>query len=158
MAVSEALVRVDELAQKLFDVITQFCLTIPRNRRRTGDLKEVEFLTLSILRNHDTLIVGDIQRMLGVLPAQMSRIIRSLETREQPFIACRINPQDKRKIDVALTTAGQLAFQDYQTSRVASMAAFLAKMSEDDLENLNILLAKMHDQLMQTDSGVSISL
>lgn len=158
MAVSEELVRVDELAQKLFDVITQFCLTIPRNRRRTGDLKEVEFLTLSILRNHDTLIVGDIQRMLGVLPAQMSRIIRSLETREQPFIACRINPQDKRKIDVALTTAGRMAFQEYQTSRVASMAVFLGKMSEDDLENLNILLAKMHDQLQQTDSGASVSL
>src|SRR5205085_10655728 len=97
MAVSEAL-RVDELAQKLFDVITQFCLTIPRHRRRSGDLKDVEFLTLSILSHRDMLIVGDIQRMLGVLPAQMSRIIRSLETREQPLISCRINPQDKRKI------------------------------------------------------------
>jgi DNA-binding MarR family transcriptional regulator len=152
MAVSEALIRVDELAQKLFDVITQFCLTIPRHRRRTGDLKEVEFLTLSILRNQETLIVGDIQRMLGVLPAQMSRIIRSLETREQPLIACRINPQDKRKIDVALTTAGRIAFQEYQTSRISSIALLLAKMSEDDLENLNLLLAKMHDQLIQNGS------
>jgi DNA-binding MarR family transcriptional regulator len=147
MAVSEVMIRVDELAQKLFDVITQFCLTIPRHRRRSGDLKEVEFLTLSILCHHDTLIVGDIQRMLGVLPAQMSRIIRSLETREQAFIACRINPQDKRKIDVALTEAGRLACQEYQTTRIASIAQFLSKMSEDDLENLHSLLAKMHDQL-----------
>ena len=151
MAVSEAL-RIDELAQKLFDVITQFCLTIPRHRRRTGDLKEVEFLTLSILRNRDTLIVGDIQRMLGVLPAQMSRIIRSLETREQPLISCRINPQDKRKIDVVLTPAGSIAFNEYQTARISSIAMVLARMSEDDLDNLNMLLAKIHDQLAQNAS------
>jgi DNA-binding MarR family transcriptional regulator len=147
MAVSETMIRVDELAQKLFDVVTQFCLTIPRHRRRSGDLKEVEFLTLSILCHHDMLIVGEIQRMLGVLPAQMSRIIRSLETREQPLIACRINPQDKRKIDVALTEPGRQACQEYQTSRIASITQFLSKMSEDDLENLNILLGKMHEQL-----------
>jgi DNA-binding MarR family transcriptional regulator len=150
MAVSDTMIRVDELAQKLFDVITQFCLTIPRHRRRTGDLKDVEFLTLSILSHHDMLIVGDIQRMLGVLPAQMSRIIRSLETREQPLISCRINPQDKRKIDVNLTEAGRTACQDYQISRIASIAQFLSKMSEDDLENLNSLLSKMQEQMEPT--------
>jgi len=85
----------EELAQALFDTLTQFCLSVPRARRRAGDLKELEFLTLSILHHHDTLIVGDIQRQLGVLPAQMSRIIRALETRERPLIACRINPQDR---------------------------------------------------------------
>lgn len=147
MAVSETMIRVDELAQKLFDVITQFCLTIPRHRRRTGDLKEVEFLTLSILSHHEMLIVGDIQRMLGVLPAQMSRIIRALETRQQPLIGCRINSQDKRKIDVALTDAGRAAAQEYQTSRVASITQLLGKLSEDDLENLNTLLTKMQDQM-----------
>src|SRR5260370_24421383 len=40
MAVSETMIRVDELAKKLFDVITQFSLTIPRHRRRCDDLKE----------------------------------------------------------------------------------------------------------------------
>jgi DNA-binding MarR family transcriptional regulator len=147
MAVTESLVRVDELAQKLFDVTTQFCLTIPRHRRRSGDLKEVEFLTLSILRQHETLIVGDIQRMLGVLPAQMSRIIRSLEMREQPLISCRINPNDKRKIDVVLTASGQMAYNDYQTSRLASITHFLSKLSDDDLDNLGTLLARMQELL-----------
>jgi len=152
MAVTETMIRVDELAQKLFDVITQFCLTIPRHRRRSGDLKEVEFLTLSILCHHDMLIVGEIQRMLGVLPAQMSRIIRALETRDQPLIACRINSQDKRKIDVALTEAGRAACMEYQTSRIASITQFLSKMSEDDLENLHTLLMKMQD-LMEPAVG-----
>src|SRR5262249_33806171 len=93
------------------------------------------------------LIVGDIQRLLGVLPAQMSRIIRALETRDEPLIACRINPQDKRKIDVALTAAGRSAFYEYQVARVATIATFLTKLSEDDLDTLNTLLSKMQDQL-----------
>jgi DNA-binding MarR family transcriptional regulator len=147
MVASGTGMRVEELAQNLFDLITQFCLAVPRGRRRSGDLKEVEFLTLSILRQRDTLIVGDIQRMLGVLPAQMSRIIRALEDRDQPLIACRINPQDKRKIDVALTPAGQAAFQDYQTSRIRSIAAILTKLSEEDIDDLNRLMEKMHEQI-----------
>jgi DNA-binding MarR family transcriptional regulator len=147
MVASGTGIRVEELAQNLFDLITQFCLIVPRGRRRAGDLKEVEFLTLSILRHHDTLIVGDIQRLLGVLPAQMSRIIRGLEDRTQPLIACRINPQDKRKIDVALTPAGSAAFQEYQTARIRSIATILGKLSEDDLDDIHRLMEKMNEQI-----------
>jgi DNA-binding MarR family transcriptional regulator len=139
--------RLEELAQNLFDVVTQFCLAVPRGRRRAGDLKEVEFLTLSILHHHDTLIVGEIQRMLGVLPAQMSRIIRALETRDHPLIACRINPQDKRKIDVALTPAGVVAFQDYQTVRVRTISGLLHNLTDEDREDLQRLLEKLQDSL-----------
>src|SRR5215467_4425183 len=139
--------RVPELAQNLFDLITHFCLVSPRGRRRSGDLKDVEFLTLSLLHSYETLIVGDIQRQLGVLPAQMSRIIRTLETRERPLIACRINPHDKRKIDVALTPAGAAAFQEYQTARVRTVAGLLGKLSDEDLDDLNRLLEKLHDLL-----------
>ena len=152
MVASGSGLRLEELAQNLFDVVTQFCLAVPRGRRRAGDLKEVEFLTLSILHHHDTLIVGDIQRMLGVLPAQMSRIIRSLETRDQPLIGCRINPQDKRKIDVVLTPAGESAHHDYQTSRVSSISAFLARLPDEDLDQLNQLLHKMQDLISQNGS------
>ena len=137
--------RHQDLAQNLFDLITHFCLVSPRGRRRSGDLKEVEFLTLSLLHHHDTLIVGDIQRQLGVLPAQMSRIIRSLETRERPLIACRINPNDKRKIDVALTPEGMLAFQDHQSGRIGSISNLLGKLPEDDLDDLQRLLGKLHE-------------
>lgn len=137
--------RVHELAQRLFDLITHFCMVSPRGRRRNGDLKEVEFLTLSLLQHHRSLIVGDIQRQLGVLPAQMSRIIRSLETREHPLIACRINPHDKRKIDVALTPEGISAFQDYQSNRIGSICNLLGKLADEDREDLQRLLAKLNE-------------
>jgi DNA-binding MarR family transcriptional regulator len=145
MVASGTEIRLEGLAQNLIDVVTQFCLALPRNRRRSGDLKEIEFLTLSILHRHDTLIVGEIQRLLGVLPAQMSRIIRALEMRDRPLIACRINPRDKRKIDVALTPEGTAAFQDYQTARVHSIASLLGRLPEEDLEDLQRLTVKVNE-------------
>jgi DNA-binding MarR family transcriptional regulator len=147
MVASTVGVRLDEVAQNLFAVITQFCLATPRARRRSGDLKEVEFLTLALLQHNESMIVGDIQRLLGVLPAQMSRIIRSLEARERSLITCRINPQDKRKIDVCLTAAGEKALLDYQGARIRGIAEMLTRLSEEDLEELSRLLEKLHATL-----------
>src|SRR5438552_11441713 len=90
MVASGTGVRLEETARDLFEVVTQLGLTTLRGRRRASDLKEVEFLALAILHGRGTMIVGDIQRLLGVLPAQMSRIIRSLENRERPMIAGQI--------------------------------------------------------------------
>lgn len=149
MVASETGIRHELIAQELFEVMTQFCLATSRGRRRMGDLKEVEFLTLAILHQHGTMIVGDIQRLLGVLPAQMSRIIRSLEDRERPLINCQINPHDKRKIDVCMTPAGEKALQDYQTQRIRGIAEVLRNLPEDDQEDLNRLLAKLHDVLVR---------
>lgn len=136
-----------DLARHVFDLIAHFCLVTSRHRRRHGDLKEIEFLTLSLLQQNGTMIVGEIQRQLGVLPAQMSRIIRSLESRDRPFIACRINPHDKRKIDVGLTPAGVSALAEYQSSRIASIAKLVGRLSEEDLDELHRLLDRLHDLL-----------
>jgi DNA-binding MarR family transcriptional regulator len=143
MVVSSSGLRLEELAQNLFDLVTRFSLLVPRGRRRSGELKEVEFLTLSLLHHHEPRIVGDIQRQLGVLPAQMSRIIRALEARDRPLIICRINPQDKRKIDVTLTPEGLLAFQDHQNSRVRAILGLLARLSDEELEAMQRLVDKL---------------
>jgi DNA-binding MarR family transcriptional regulator len=139
--------RIEEIAHDLFEVFTQLCLGALRGLRRVGDLKEVEYLTLSILQDHGTMIVGDIQRQLGVLPAQMSRVIRSLETRERPLISCRINPNDKRKIDVCMTTAGEKALLDYQAVRVGRIGELLRNLSEEDQEELSRMLDKLQNLL-----------
>ena len=139
--------RVEDIAHELFQVVTQICLSTLRGRRRAGDLKEVEFLTLSLLQEHGILIVGDIQRVLGVLPAQMSRVIRALENRERPLIQCRINPRDKRKIDVELTTPGEKALLDYQGKRVGRIVAQLSNLSDDDQDDLIRALNKLHGLL-----------
>ena len=143
MVATETIVPADQVAQGIFSLATQFCLDLPRARRRLGDLKETEFLTLVILQGQGSMIVGDIQRILGVLPAQMSRVIRSLEEREQPFISCQINPRDKRKIDVCLTIEGERALQEHQTLYVGAINKLLNRLSEDDLKCLTNVLGKM---------------
>ena len=149
MVASTAGVRLDEVAQCLFGLITQFCLATPRARRRSGDLKEVEYLTLALLQQNQSMIVGEIQRLLGVLPAQMSRIIRSLEDRERALIACRINPQDKRKIDVCLTPAGDKALQDYRTPRIRGTRCMLVRRVD-----AHAALAPRHAQQTAVVHGV----
>ena len=97
--------------------------------------------------------MGDIQRLLGVLPAQMSRIIRALENRPGPLITCRINPQDKRKIDVCLTEYGAKAFQEYQKVRVHRIVELLHDLPEEDQEELTGLLDKVRGLLERGASG-----
>jgi DNA-binding MarR family transcriptional regulator len=147
MVATRAEARIDEIAQDLFGVVTHLCLAAPRSRRRPDDLKEVEFLTLALLHDRGTMIVGDIQRLLGVLPAQMSRIIRALENRPVPFISCRINPRDKRKIDVCLTECGAKALLGYQAVRVHRIAELLHDLPDEDQEDLVQLLEKVQAQL-----------
>ncbi|MFQ3592190.1 MAG: MarR family transcriptional regulator [Gemmataceae bacterium] len=148
--------RLEELAQHLFDVMTRFCLAVPRNRRRTGELKEIEFLTLSLLHQHESLIVGEIQRQLGILPAQMSRIIRALETREKPLISCRINSTDKRKIDVILTHEGLEAFKEYQMLRVQTISSILERLDRDDREQLNRLVKRLREVMREPLVAVNL--
>jgi DNA-binding MarR family transcriptional regulator len=139
--------RIDDIAQELFQVVTQICLSTLRGRRRAGDLKEVEFLTLSLLQGNGVMIVGDIQRILGILPAQMSRVIRSLENRERALIQCRINSRDKRKIDVELTPHGEKALLEYQAKRVGRIVAQLSNLTDEDQDDLIRALNKLHGLL-----------
>jgi DNA-binding MarR family transcriptional regulator len=143
MVASSSGLKVQELAQNLFDVVTRFCQVAPRGRRCDGELKEIEFLTLSLLHRQEPLIVGDIQRQLGILPAQMSRIIRALENRDRPFITCRINPRDKRKVDVELTPEGLAAFQQHQLARIRTLVHLLGRLDPDEVEDLTHLIDKL---------------
>jgi DNA-binding MarR family transcriptional regulator len=145
--------RLEGIAQDLSEVVTRLCLTAPRGRRRPDDLKDIEFLTLSLLQNRGTMIVGDIQRLLGVLPAQMSRIIRSLENRRGPLISCRINPQDKRKIDVCMTDAGEKMLADYQAVRVHRIADLLRDLPDEDQDSLVRLLDKVRTLLDRSSAS-----
>ena len=139
--------RLEDVAQELFQLVTQICLSTLRGRRRGGELKEVEFLTLSLLQTNNTMIVGEIQKLLGILPAQMSRVIRSLENRDRALIQCRINPRDKRKIDVCLTPYGEKLLLEYQSRRVDRIVERLHDLGDDDQEELIRALTKLHGLL-----------
>lgn len=147
MLVGTPVLRTEDVARGLFALSTHLNLALVPGRRRSGDLKEFEFLTLAILRERGTLVVGEIQKLLGVLPAQMSRIIRALEHRKPPLIACGINSKDKRKINVTLTPAGELCLHDHQASKVNRLALMLRDLQEEDRDAMIRFLDRIANML-----------
>ena len=105
-----------------------------RQRSEVTDLSESQFLTLdTLVRAPSILTVGEIQRTIGVLPAQMSRIIRSLESNfDKPLIKCELNPHDKRKIDVTLTTEGRKTYEEFRDARLSKTVQILTGLPERD--------------------------
>jgi len=141
----------EALAEEIFDLTTLSWRT--RRRAKEGpDLSESEFLALDLLAKHEPRTVGEIQKQIGVLPAQMSRVIRALESKSgRPFIACSINPVDKRRIDVCLTDAGRKVHAAYRSARLAQTVGMLATLREKDrtefMRILRVLREKLSNQL-----------
>src|SRR3954469_4122722 len=103
-------------------------------QRHEAELSESQFLTLDTLENAPGAIsVGEIQRSISVLPAQMSRIIRSLESGfDKPLIRCELNQTDKRKIDVVITSEGKKLYGEFRVSRLAKTIDILQHLPDED--------------------------
>ncbi len=124
----------NQLADEVFELTTVVAALRSRTRKPDSEeLSETEFLTLDLLDKHGTMNVGEIQREIGILPAQMSRLIRTLESKSLgPMVECRINDKDRRKIDVCLTEHGRGEHIAYRTARRATTIEFLKHLAPDD--------------------------
>ena len=137
----------EAMADEIFD-LTKIA-SAARARARTGapeELSEAEFLTLDLLAQRETLTVGDIQKRVGVLPAQMSRIIRSLEAKGgDGFVRCGINPDDRRKINVNISTKGRAAHQSYRAARRRFTVEILRNLAPADRKQFMRILGQIRD-------------
>ncbi len=134
------------LALQIFDLLKRTWIQSQREKFKGGyDLSESEFLTLDALEGRDeSLTVGELRRYVGVLPAQMSRIIKALEQRyDEKLVVCSINPDDKRRIDVALTPKGRRAVKAYRDAKVRSTFEAIRSLSDRDLAAFEKLLDKI---------------
>lgn len=131
----------DQMAGEIFELYRYIALA--RSRQPTGpeDLSETEFLALDMLMKQDLQTIGEIQKSIGIVPAQMSRIVRSLETQGgKGYVECKINPSDRRRIDLAITKAGKEAYNKFRDNRLRSMYQVLNVIPPDDrLEFMRIL-------------------
>jgi DNA-binding MarR family transcriptional regulator len=124
-----------EMAEEIFtlSIMASRKRLVSRGQGDSAELSETQFLTLDTLVRQNTLTVGELQRSIGVLPAQMSRIIRSLESSfDKPLIRCELNQSDKRKIDVAVTPAGRKVFEEFRNIRLGSTVHILASLPPQD--------------------------
>lgn len=122
-----------EMAEEIFALTVLSWRARIASKHGTTELSESQFLTLDLLHHQSPQTVGELQRAIGVLPAQMSRIIRSLETGfDKPLIRCELNQQDKRKIDVTLTAAGRKSYEEFRGTRLAKAQEILSQLPETD--------------------------
>lgn len=139
----------EALAEEIFELTTLSWRARTSQRDKSGvDLSESEFLSLDLLAKSEPRTVGEIQRGIGILPAQMSRVIRTLENKfARPLIQCAINPGDKRRIDVRLTEAGRRAHQAFRSSRLSAAVAILGELREKDRTEFMRLLRLIRGSL-----------
>ncbi len=137
-------------AEEIFELTKMSWIARDRMHREKGqiDLTESEFLTLDWLVKSQpkTLTVGDIQKRIGKLPAQMSRIIRSLETKSgKPLIRCQINPRDRRRVDVTLTETGRRAHELFRQAMLASTVDMVSHLPASDRTDLMRILRSIRE-------------
>jgi DNA-binding MarR family transcriptional regulator len=137
------------LAEEMFSISTA-AWQMRQRQKSVGhsDLSETEFLTLNLLVRNGTMTVGQLQRQIGVLPAQMSRIIRALEGNfERPMIQGAINPADKRKVNVSLTEFGRAAHREFRDARVAQSIQLLSHVPQRDIDDFMRVLRVLRQHM-----------
>jgi len=136
---------IQQLAPQIFELTRRTWFQSQREKFEGGyDLSESEFLALDALEHRPSLSVGELRRHVGVLPAQMSRVLKALEQRyDEKLVLCSINPKDKRKIDVSITPKGRRAVHAYRKAKIAASIRSLDSLSNRDLANLSAILHKI---------------
>jgi DNA-binding MarR family transcriptional regulator len=131
----------DAMADEIFELYRVIAALRSQQNRGQEDLSETEFLTLDILAKDGPMTIGEAQRRIGVVPAQMSRVVRALEeSGGKGYIECRINPEDRRRVDISLSKTGRDAHARFRTARLGSMYAVLEALPPDDrLEFMRML-------------------
>lgn len=141
--------QLEQLADEIFD-LSKLTSQARAQSRTNGveTLTETENLTLDLLRKQEVMSVGEIQKSIGVLPAQMSRVIRGLEDKSgTAYITCSINPDDRRKIDVTITPEGLSALEAYRSARMSSIIRILASLDVEERTEFMRLLRKIRDSV-----------
>ena len=136
----------NKMAMEIFELYRLIAIARSRHPSGPDDLSETEFLTLDLLTKEQPRTIGEVQKQIGVLPAQMSRVIRALEEQGgRGYVECAINPQDRRRIDVSLTKRGQEAYDRYRTARLSSMYEILSVLIPQDRLHFMRMLRVIRD-------------
>ena len=89
--------------------------------------------------------IGEVQKHVGVVPAQMSRVVRALEVQGgKGYVECSINPQDRRRVDISLTDAGREAYEKYRAARMSTMYETLSALAPEDRFDFMRMMRQLH--------------
>ena len=143
----ESRATLNAMAEEIFELYRVIAFVRSRQPSGPDDLSETEFLTLDILSKDQPLTIGEIQKRIGVVPAQMSRIVRALEEHGgRGYVVCNINAEDRRRVNVSLTKRGASAHEKYKVARLESMHAVLDVLKPDDRTHFMRILRAIRER------------
>jgi MarR family transcriptional regulator, organic hydroperoxide resistance regulator len=142
--------RLRAIAEENFSLRLMFWAVRHRNRvEDPHELTDPEYFTLHMLSQKGVCTVGDLQKSLDVRPAQMSRIIRSLESKGKGLITCAINPKDKRKINVVISDAGRKAHDVYKNRHIEMNVELIRRLSDSEQEEMWRLMNRYRSMMAE---------
>jgi len=113
------------------------------------DLTFSQYITLKKLAD-GTAGVTDLARAAEVNPGAMTRLLDKLEAKG--LISRVADTDDRRAINIHLTDAGLVIWQDINQCGMRVRERAMRGMSEADREQLSCLLARVRDNLSHTGS------
>lgn len=136
----------DQMVEEIFALFKVIAAARSRRPSNSSDLSETEFLAMDVLAKDGPFTIGEVQKRIGVVPAQMSRIVRSLEVEGgRGYVECKINPKDRRRIDVSLTDSGTKALAAFHQARLASFYTVLEALDPADRTEFMRMLKCIRD-------------
>ena len=127
-----------QLAEAILTLSKQSWIEASRN---TAEVTESEFLALDYLAAAGTATVGETQGQIKVVAAQMSRLLRRLES--AGFVTADINREDRRKVDITITEAGRAVHARYRTAKLSPIIAALERLTVEERSQFMALVHKM---------------
>ena len=135
----------DAMATEIYELYRLIALARSRRPAGSDDLSETEFVTLNLLSREGPMTIGEVQKRVGVVPAQMSRIVRALEVQGgKGYVECNINPQDRRRVDISLTDTGREAYEKYRAARLNTMYETLSALAPKDRLDFMRMMRQLH--------------
>src|SRR5690349_2361445 len=92
-------------------------------RRRPSDLSVPQFRALAFIRRHPGTSLSEVAEHLGLTLPTMSTLVDNLVSRD--LINRETNPENRRRVNLTLTPAGQAAFAAAQADTQARLVELL---------------------------------
>ncbi|MCK6629584.1 MAG: MarR family transcriptional regulator [Anaerolineae bacterium] len=119
---------VEECAQEVLEVtpLLMRAIRAEMRRQRAWDLSVPQFRTLAYLNYYAGASLSDAAEFIGLTLPSMSKLVDGLVARQ--LITREFSPDDRRRVRLALTPAGQACFQSAHEASQAYLARRLAQL------------------------------
>ncbi len=109
--------------------------------QHSADLRGGQGRILALLSHHENMSQRELQQMLGIQPGSLSEVLAKLEA--SGHIERKPNEQDKRNVDIALTTQGIICANEALSNRREMQQTLFQALTPEEKESLLSLLKKL---------------